>query len=169
MSAWYYEQNGVRQGPVELERLRALAADGTLLPTPLVWTSTLPNWTAAREVDALKDVLPADAVIPPPLGATAGATDVAKRKREAEAFYKKPRRELALLAFADGDCAGFWRRLAANVVDGWILYLPFMVIFVVVVAGATQSGGDEDSAIGFGYLVCLVAVLAYHTFFLSSG
>src|SRR5262249_3633361 len=145
----YYEQNGERQGPVELERVRALLADGTLAPTALVWTSELSNWTAAHDVDALKDLAPAPAAMPPPLDANAaapggtigtGITDIAAKKRAAEAFYKRPRRELAALAYAEGDWAGFWRRLAANVVDGWILYLPFMVIFVVVVAGAAQSG-----------------------------
>jgi hypothetical protein len=60
-SQWYYAQNGQQLGPVSGEQLRAMVASGAVRSTDLVWSDSLPAWTAAGQVPAL---LPAPA--PPP-------------------------------------------------------------------------------------------------------
>jgi hypothetical protein len=50
---WYYVQNNERQGPVDFERLQALAAGGWLSPDDLVWRAGMANWMQAREAGGL--------------------------------------------------------------------------------------------------------------------
>jgi hypothetical protein len=61
---WYYAQNGQQLGPVSGEQLRAMLVSGSVRPTDLVWTDSLPAWTPASQVPAL---LPAPAPAPAPV------------------------------------------------------------------------------------------------------
>ncbi len=53
MTQWYYTIQGSQQGPVSEERLRALAADGTVRPEEFVWTEGMDNWASASTVPGL--------------------------------------------------------------------------------------------------------------------
>ncbi|HEX5790306.1 MAG TPA: DUF4339 domain-containing protein, partial [Luteolibacter sp.] len=53
MQEWYYVKDGEQQGPVRLERLRELAAEGVLGPGNLVWNRTMRDWTPASEIDGI--------------------------------------------------------------------------------------------------------------------
>lgn len=61
-ASWYYSAGGTRQGPVSEHELRALAADGTVKPSDLVWCKGMSGWVSAAEVEGL---FPED--LPPPL------------------------------------------------------------------------------------------------------
>ena len=64
MATWYYSFNGEKFGPVSLEELRRLAADGVLAPHDLVWKPGQPDWQRAAAVPELPF-----AQEPPPLPA----------------------------------------------------------------------------------------------------
>ena len=51
---WYYSQKGERKGPVELDTIKALVADGTLSKNSLVWNETMgAKWSKVGEVTVL--------------------------------------------------------------------------------------------------------------------
>jgi RsiW-degrading membrane proteinase PrsW (M82 family) len=61
---WYYVVNGQRRGPVDSAALAALAREGVLERSSLVWREGLSDWTPASNVSEL---FPASAPSPPPL------------------------------------------------------------------------------------------------------
>ena len=50
---WYYARKGERFGPVPLAKVRALAEQGWLMPTDLVWNPGMPDWQPAASVKGL--------------------------------------------------------------------------------------------------------------------
>jgi len=65
---WYYSNNGQQMGPVSEADLRALANDGGLKPTDLVWTDGMSAWTpasATRGFFASAAAVPAAAQVAP--------------------------------------------------------------------------------------------------------
>jgi hypothetical protein len=50
---WYYVQNSERQGPVSLERLKAMAEAGWLGPDDYVWQQGMTDWIPARDAEGL--------------------------------------------------------------------------------------------------------------------
>lgn len=61
---WYYAQNGLQNGPVELEQLRALISQGKVTATTLVWSPGMEQWLPAAETP-VRDLLQATASPPP--------------------------------------------------------------------------------------------------------
>jgi len=51
--AWYYLANGDQTGPVSIDQLGALCADGTLGAEDLIWTESLGDWKKVSDVDAV--------------------------------------------------------------------------------------------------------------------
>ena len=65
MNTWYYVRNGVPQGPVTEEALRALIASGAVPPATPVWREGMDAW---QDADAIPGLVPPAAVAgPPPL------------------------------------------------------------------------------------------------------
>ena len=69
---WYYTLNNQQQGPVTLEALQAMAANGQIQRTDLVWRQGMANWQPAADVPG---VFGAAAAAPgawqgPPMGGT---------------------------------------------------------------------------------------------------
>ena len=56
---WYYTQSNQQQGPVTLEALQAMAANGQLQRTDLVWRQGMANWTVASDVPGVFGGTPA--------------------------------------------------------------------------------------------------------------
>jgi hypothetical protein len=52
-AAWFYSVGDTRQGPVTEDDLKALAADGRLKPSDLVWKDGMADWVEARTVPTL--------------------------------------------------------------------------------------------------------------------
>ena len=58
---WYYVINDQRQGPVELDALKDLVANGTLTDNCLVWNNTMGDtWVKVADVPALGGMKSAD-------------------------------------------------------------------------------------------------------------
>ena len=54
-SAWYYINDGVSQGPVDMDLLRAMLSDGRLSSSTKVWNPSMRNWRSALHTGLLVD------------------------------------------------------------------------------------------------------------------
>lgn len=68
-TAWYYEGDGERRGPVSQQQIRAVAARGGLSGSTLVWRSGWPDWQPVNATE-LRDL-----VAPAPSATTAALRD----------------------------------------------------------------------------------------------
>jgi len=57
---WHYIVEGEQQGPVSVEQLHGLVANGTVTPDTQVWTNSLEEWTTASNLEGL---FPDEAVV----------------------------------------------------------------------------------------------------------
>lgn len=55
---WYYSNNSVQHGPVNLETLRGLVANGTIASDELVWHDGMPDWTPVAQIADLAPAVP---------------------------------------------------------------------------------------------------------------
>lgn len=114
--SWFYSAGGEQKGPVEVAEFESLIATGVIRPETLVWQPGMPNWQAASEVrpDLLPPAIPG---LPAPVYASAPP------------------------ALAGGRLyAGFWIRVVARIIDGLVLLIPSIVVFLLVVGmGFFQS------------------------------
>lgn len=65
---WHYSRNGKQHGPVSVNELRELAADGQLQRDDLVWREGMTDWMPAEKVKGLFDEVSAKK--PPKLPST---------------------------------------------------------------------------------------------------
>lgn len=131
MSEWFYAQGVQRQGPVSAEEIAALFHRGELTVDTLVWTQSMPEWsplgTVAAELglghvpeaDAVNSIVPESAS---PYAAPAAVTAA----------------HVAPVHSGDVVYAGFWKRLAAATIDG---FLMAAVSFIVMFVGMLALGG----------------------------
>ena len=54
---WYYARGDKQQGPVTLEALQALAGNGQLAATDMVWKNGTPDWKPAGEVAEFSQII----------------------------------------------------------------------------------------------------------------
>lgn len=183
MSNWYYsdyERN--RLGPVAAKDLADLHHAGQLQPETLVWREGMPQWRAWREVmtQALNEaagIAPTEAV---PLSAgvnpyamaepvqaapTAAAPTLASGTNpyavaEPSSPYSPPRAALRdsndYVAGGHVVYAGFWKRVAASIIDSVVLMLVIMVFAVVFgVFGVFASLGGSPNAVSSGSMLAV--------------
>jgi hypothetical protein len=53
MVQWFYRQKGQQQGPVPSQKIKELAANGSLHPDDLVWREGMKEWAPASSVKGL--------------------------------------------------------------------------------------------------------------------
>lgn len=67
-ASFHVALGGQQSGPYAPAQLQAFVAQGQLTPQTLVWTTGMPQWTAASQVPALAGLFaPAPGSVPPPL------------------------------------------------------------------------------------------------------
>jgi len=73
---WYVHRQGQQSGPLTWEQLRQLAQAGRLQADDQVWSAAMADWTPAREIHGLSDVLGSlgPAAAPAPLPAATPTT-----------------------------------------------------------------------------------------------
>ena len=67
---WFYMDGSERRGPVSLEELRALASQGRIVGTTLVWSEGMDEWKQASQAI---ESFPQSAMAPPPPASPYGA------------------------------------------------------------------------------------------------
>ncbi len=155
--SWFYSAGGEQKGPVEVAEFESLIATGVIRPETLVWQPGMPNWQAASE--ARPDLLPPGIPgVPAPMYSSAppamGAAIVGGR------LY-----------------AGFWIRVLARIIDGFVLLIPSFTVFLLVVGasffqslfagdfGVLSAGGPMFIVAG---LINAIMYAAYEAFTTST-
>lgn len=82
---WYFMQDGAQQGPISEDALQAMAREGRLQPTDMVWKSGMAEWQQANQIDVLPFSTPA-----PPIPAAPAAPSVAAPSAAAPQSYNAP-------------------------------------------------------------------------------
>lgn len=158
MTDWYYaDAQNQRHGPLPASDLAALHAQGVLRPETLVWREGLAAWTPWRQV--MQEVVP-------PTPAAAGAPPVPPPASDDASPYAPPRAALhddsAVVAGNHVVYAGFWKRVAASIIDSFVTSMLFWVIMIPVFAIA-GGGLSAISSLGDGTAGALFTAAYYLT------
>lgn len=180
MSVWYYaDAANARQGPVEAAELVRLRLQGRLGWETLVWREGLADWRPMREFAA--ELAQADDRGPLP---ATGDGAVTATSRAAASEPALPHAASPATASGDPDPvlageivhAGFWKRFAAMVIDGfvttaasWALQIP---LFLLAGAAGAMDGdplaGGPLGLILLSYAIGLAVPLFYFAWMHSS-
>jgi len=175
MSNWYYaDAQRERQGPLAAEELAQLFHQGRLRLDTLVWREGLADWRPLRDFTgelALHqapaetfykpvDALPAAAASMQagPVGGDAGA--------RSDSPYAPPAAALTSdgALYGDGEVvyAGFWKRVAAYVIDGMLVGIAGGIMGAIVggVLGALMSTGSNGFGGGFIFIQVITNVVS---------
>ncbi|HEV2436824.1 MAG TPA: RDD family protein [Verrucomicrobiae bacterium] len=184
---WYYADQGQPAGPVTEEQFTELVRSGKIQPDTLVWREGMAAWAPYREVST-----PTNPSVPASAG---GSGYVAGQSAEAacaecgklfaiqdmirhggvyicancKPVFMQKLAEGAPINTGELNYAGFWIRFAAKLLDGLILGVPLIVVFMLVMIPQIRSG-QPTAAIFLPYLVqfCFIFVqMAYQIFFLG--
>lgn len=169
---WYYVDSDKRTGPLSESQFEELVAAGRILPETMVWNESLTGWTAFREVRR-PPAAAANAASSAPAPSAAAelvscsqclkvfpADEVMRFEDQAVCASCKP---LFLQRLKEGAVlpgrlvyASFWERFAAKLLDGLIVGIPYMILFLLVFPGLATGG--SESPIG---VTCLLQVFFY--------
>ena len=186
MPVWYYaDARNERQGPVTAAELVRLRLQGTLGWDTLVWRDGMGEWQPMRDfAGELAQADDRDAMSSTGDGAVPAADPIATTAAASEPFspYAPPAAavssDAAVVRGGEVVYAGFWKRFAAMVIDGfvtaaasWAVQIPLFML-----AGAAgMMGGDLLSAGGsvgillLSYAIGLLIPLFYFAWMHSSG
>jgi len=152
---WYYANEGQRSGPVSADEFARLIETGVIRAETLVWRAGMPTWKPYAEL-APPPLATAPVLSPPPAPALAGAEVHVGAATVAGAS------DVVRQGYA-----GFWRRLVAKVIDGfithvlsWIILLP-LLFATLGTAGLFSPGAEpspEQLAALFGFQLISIAV-----------
>ncbi len=183
MSVWHYaDANNERQGPVAAAELVRLRLQGALGWDTLVWREGMGEWQPMREFAG--ELAQADDRGAALLSTADGTVPAGDPAAAPEPFspYAPPTAavssDAAVVHGGEVVYAGFWKRFAAMVIDGfvtaaasWAVQIPLFML-----AGAAgMMGGDLLSAGGsvgillLSYAVGLLIPLFYFAWMHSSG
>ena len=143
-------RDGERHGPYKEEDVREWLRSGKVSPTDLAWYEGLADWQPLS-------VLLRDAV---PEASSAGDNPYAAPSAPLQAL---PQTTAAALE----DHAGFWKRVAAYILDAIVLYIPNMLIMKVMGGDAAQETMKQAMIAAPGDLHAMMA--AYHQFYATMG
>ena len=146
---WHYSKGGQRLGPVSGDELRAMASDGRLAPTDLIWSEgKTPDWMPASSAkglfpqQAVPPPLPPSAAraVPPPIPASAAMPAPASAAHEPgddEDYDEPPER------------VGFGPRVGAVLIDTVAMVVAAVVLGGVVGLVAASKAGNPIEAEAF--------------------
>ena len=143
-------RDGERHGPYKEDDVREWLRSGKVSPTDLAWYEGLADWQPLS-------VLLRDAV---PEASSAGDNPYAAPSAPLQAL---PQTTAAALE----DHAGFWKRVAAYILDVIVLYIPNMLIMKVMGGDAAQETMKQAMIAAPGDLNAMMA--AYHQFYATMG
>lgn len=188
MSVWYYaDASNERQGPVTPAELVRLRLQGVLGWHTLVWRDGMGDWQPMR--DFAGELAQADdrgaALLSTSEGTVLAQDTTGSSATSSEPLspYAPPTAAIssnaAVVRGGEVVYAGFWKRFAAVVIDGfvtaiasWIVQIP---LFMLAGVGGAFGGGDTLATGGsiavliFSYLISLVIPLVYTAWMQSSS
>jgi uncharacterized RDD family membrane protein YckC len=177
MSQWYYgDAQGHRHGPMTAAQLAAAHAQGKLAPQTLVWREGLADWKPWQEMMHEVVVPP---LSPPPAAPSpaAGAVPTAQAATAAprSVFDAEPAIDASHVVYA-----GFWKRVAASLIDAcilmlasWIVQMPLFLILGAGLGSMVDGSGFSDEyamvLVGIGYLISFAVPLFYFAWMHASS
>ncbi|HIE5511655.1 RDD family protein [Stenotrophomonas sp. SM006] len=191
MTEWYYAEGQQRQGPLPVQEIRQRFQRGQLNLDTLVWREGMAQWAALRQVvDELGLQTLADASTATGSGGFDLRGDYAAIDNGTAplpgtgALSSSPYSAPAALGGGHAQpvmggevvYAGFWKRVAAYMIDYFVLAIPGGIIGAIlgVVLGASMGAvGSGESAIEIvaqlaSALINLAIGMAYYTWFHAS-
>jgi hypothetical protein len=150
---WHYSEGNEKLGPVSRDELRAMAADGRLAPTDLVWRDGMSKWTEGKRVNGL---FPSKVGPPPvPRRRQTGRTRSAPKKGFWGSMFDHKIEEAwtggqmtvlvigSLLVGIFGIIVGVWnlRNLARRTQGAVLLAIGALGMLLAVGGASTQTGG----------------------------
>ena len=184
---WYYADQGKQAGPVTQEQFDELVHSGKIQLDTLVWREGMSNWMSYRD---------ANAALHPAMASSTGGTDYAPGQgpeavcaecgnlfatknmiRHGGVYICANCKPVFMQKLAEGapintgtlNYAGFWIRFVAKILDGLILGIPFMVIYIIVLIPQMRRGAPTEVTllpllVQFGFIF---VQMAYEIFFLG--
>jgi uncharacterized RDD family membrane protein YckC len=195
---WHYVNQGQQAGPVTEEQLLALLREGKISEDTLVWREGMPNWTPFRQAGIAAPAASIPPLVSPPPAASLNPNETVCAECgkifpiDETIPYGNVRvcascKPVFLQKLAEGakintgftgllEYGGFWIRVGAKLIDGLILGIPFMVVFIFLMVGTgafTQNPGQWSAEpiapfltlfLQFGMIALQVG---YQTFFVG--
>jgi uncharacterized RDD family membrane protein YckC len=194
---WFYVDQGQQAGPVDDTQLDQLRATGKIQPDTLIWREGMANWTPYGE--ARGSAAPASPASPGLRIAGATGTGSGGSAGSAQAtctqcggvfpvenmirygashicanckpVFMQKLAEGARIHTGEMRYAGFWIRFVAKFIDGLVLGVPFMAIFMILLGAQLRGGAGVEPDLGLlPVLIQLVFVgiqFAYQVFFIG--
>ena len=157
MTDWYYSDAQRQQhGPVDAGELAALHNKGLLTADMLVWREGMSGWKPWREM--IREVIAGGAPEDPRADAMARAAEAAPNDGAYRPYaiaepspYAPPQAQVASSSrvVTDGHIvyAGFWKRVAASIIDNFLLGIVGGVIGGMLGFAIGMGAGLEDSPV----------------------
>ena len=183
MSNWYYaDADRQRQGPLSAEELTLRFHQGKLRLDTLVWRDGLGEWQPLREFtnELALHQAPAETFYTPVEAPLVAALPASAANSMADSPYAPPTAALtgSNTAVLGGEVvyAGFWKRVAANIIDSMVIGLVGGIIGAIIggVLGAALGMGGGMGGGGFiaiqliTNLVSITITAGYYAWFHSS-
>lgn len=144
--AWYYARDNAQYGPLSLEEIKALIADGTVRPSTLVWENGMESWSLARETE-LESFLPEEPPPPFPLDAPPPLPVVAGDKKSGQQRIETIR----LIKDSFGYSASVYGQIL-------VFFIPSLVISVLTGLSAAEGSAGTTLLL---FLVSYACVIPY--------
>ncbi|MEK7685228.1 MAG: RDD family protein [Verrucomicrobiota bacterium] len=178
---WYYAVEGRQAGPISEADWDGLIRAGTIAPETLVWHEGMADWQPFQVVQSPAASPPVDSqeAVAAPVGAVCsecgqpfpaeeiihyGTAAVCARCKPV--FVQKLREGATLQGCL--EYAGFWTRVAAKMVDGLIVGVPLMLLYLLWILPSLRSNRSLPLSMQLLVQIGFYAVgAAYSTFFLG--
>lgn len=148
---WFIIKDGKQEEGFDTRQLRNLIRKGELLNTDLVWTQGMEDWVMIKNVPELSS--------PPPIPKNIEAQDQTNNApTPLPTVYSGHDTEIIY--------AGFWKRMAALFLDGIVLAIFSIPIYIY--AKLAAIGDDKEFATFMHFLLMVVLSATYFTVMESS-
>ena len=178
MADWYYARDGQQAGPLQLPELQALAAQGQLGGSDLVWTEGMPQWQPASQMPG---------VFPAPAAAEASPASFSPQAPQAAVapyayaqpasgiayqtpYYAPPSRHSSLAL------TSMILSLVSLAVGGPFLALPGAICGYIALKGMKQTGDFRNKGfaqtglwVGVGVTALFVCIILLVVILFSIG
>ena len=128
---WHYSHDGTQQGPVTEDEIKGMISAGNVRPSDLVWCDGMAGW---EPVSSVAELMPA-----------ANTNELAAHAAPVAAASMSAYVEDSTLSQAV-VYSGFWRRVAASLIDSVILGVVGAILGIVL-GVAMVSGGTDDTEV----------------------
>ena len=137
---WHYSHDGTQQGPVTEDEIKGMISAGSVKPSDLVWCDGMAGWEPVSSVAELMPQAPAETAAPSHAAPSQAEDSHAVAAAIMSAYVEDSTLSQAVVY------SGFWRRVAASLIDSVILGVVGAILGIVL-GVAMVSGGTDDTEV----------------------